>query len=171
MEDAFNTSDNNVNAAYTQSCSMIAWLEYKHPGALLRLIDNLASGMSFETALDKAAGLTPARWVYLWQHAIPPYIVWLDLLNSPIVYAPAALLILIAFIRMRKKREETEEVEEQPEEEIAAVAPVRTPRAMPPPIPLPRTPTRATPPPPCLSPPKDDLLRTPLVADMYTPGE
>ncbi|HEY3378790.1 MAG TPA: hypothetical protein VGL77_14985, partial [Armatimonadota bacterium] len=62
MEKAFATGV-GTDAAYVQSRSMVAWLEYTHPGALTQLLDNLVQGKSFPRALEDATGLTPEDWL------------------------------------------------------------------------------------------------------------
>lgn len=103
------------DAAYLQSRSMSAWLEYRHPGALRRVIDGLANGESFETALDHAAQLTPEAWWQQWKESIPAYMYWLTLLGSPVIFAPVALLVVIlAILRLRRKQEAmVEETEDE----------------------------------------------------------
>jgi hypothetical protein len=104
------------DAAYLQGRSMIAWLEYEHPGALLRLLDELATGQTFDEALRRAAGLTAEAWIAAWHKAIPAYMYWLTILTSPVVYAPMALLLaVIAVRRILRKRAEQDETDDEPE--------------------------------------------------------
>lgn len=104
------------DAAYLQGRSMIAWLEYEHPGALLRLLDGLAAGHSFDYSLKHAAGLTTVQWLAAWRKNIPAYMYWLFILASPVVYAPLALLLaFIAIRRMLRKRAEQDATDEEPE--------------------------------------------------------
>ncbi len=113
----------DTDAAYLQSRSMIAWLDYHHPGALRRLIDHLAAGEPFDTALTHAAGLTSESWWQQWEEGIPAYVFWLPLLSSPAIYAPMALLVIIAAIAraIRKRRREGEEEEAVEKQHSAAV--------------------------------------------------
>ncbi len=117
LEIAFSTFSSR-DAAYLQSRSMIAWLEYRHPGALRKMIDYLARGKTFETALYYAAHLTPDTWWQDWEEGVPAYFFWLNLLSSPAAYAPMAFLVILAAIlralRKRRDREETEEEDTKP---------------------------------------------------------
>jgi hypothetical protein len=111
MDEAFRTRS-SVDAAYLESRSMIAWLEYRHPGALRRLLDGLAAGHTFPAALRAASGLTLDEWWQQWEQAIPALMYWLIWMSSPAVYAPLALLVVIlAIIRARRKRAEDEDEE------------------------------------------------------------
>ncbi|MHB9024797.1 MAG: peptidase MA family metallohydrolase [Armatimonadota bacterium] len=116
MEESFHTR-HTVDAAYLESRSMIAWLEYRHPGALRRLLDGLAAGQTFPVALHNAAGLTLEAWWQQWQRAVPAFMYWMIWFSSPAVYAPLALLVVIlAILRARRKRAEAEEEEEAEED-------------------------------------------------------
>jgi len=107
------SSTGSHDAAYLQSRSMVAWLEYRHPGALRRLVDGLANRKSFEDALGDAAQLTPSEWWKQWETNIPAYIYWLNYLSSPVIYAPAAFLVIfVAILRALRKRREAEEEDE-----------------------------------------------------------
>ena len=101
------------DAAYLQSRSMIAWLEWKHPGAVRRLTAALATGQSFSQALRKAAGLTPEAWLSGWRQNVPAIFYWLTFFASPAVYSPLAAILVFAIIRryLRKRAEAKEEEE------------------------------------------------------------
>lgn len=105
-------------AAYLQSRSMIAWLELRRPGALSRLLQDIAAGSSFTGALHQAAGLTPHAWWEQWQQSVPGYMRWLMLLASPVVYAPLALALVWAALRrlLRKPEEDDETAEDDARE-------------------------------------------------------
>jgi len=115
------TSGSAREAAYLQSCSMVAWLDYHHPGALRRLLDGIAGGSSFADALQAASGLTPDAWWRQWQHSVPAIAYWMVMLGSPVWYAPLALLLMIvAIIRILRRRAETEEQAMEENEEQQA---------------------------------------------------
>ncbi|MHB0939791.1 MAG: gluzincin family metallopeptidase [Armatimonadota bacterium] len=118
MNEAF-PSGQYRDASYLQSRSMIAWLEWQHPGAVRRLTAALAAGQSFPKALRAAAGLTPEEWLSGWQRNVPAIFSWITFLASPAVYSPlAAILVWVAIRRiLRKKAEEEEEEEESSEPE------------------------------------------------------
>jgi len=99
------------DAAYLQSRSMIAWLEWKHPGAVRRLVDEMAAGQYFDEALQAAAGLTVEDWLTGWQQDVPAIFYWLAFFASPVVYSPLALVLVWVVLRrlLRKKAEETDE--------------------------------------------------------------
>jgi len=101
------------DAAYLQSRSMIAWLEWKHPGAVRRLVDELAAGQYFDEALKVAAGLTVEDWLAGWQQNVPALLIWLTYLASPVVYAPLALILAWVALRrlLRKRVDEMDEDE------------------------------------------------------------
>ena len=118
MESAFDGGQ-NVDAAYQQSMSMIAWLEYHYPGAIKTVLKDLAQGMDFDHALRDAADLSQQQWLKEWEAGIPSYEQWLSLLSSPVLYAPFALLIVLVFIlRVRRKRSEVEKASEDPSSEM-----------------------------------------------------
>lgn len=104
------------DAAYLQSRSMVSWLEYEHPGALRRLCDAMAARQPFAAALDRAAGVTPARWLADWQHSVPPIMFWLAILSSPVVYSPLALILAWLALRRLLRKEEPPEDEEEDDE-------------------------------------------------------
>jgi len=111
-------STGSHDAAYLQSRSMVAWLEYHHPGALRHFIDDLADGKSFESALNYAAGLSPDGWWNGWEGGIPAYIYWFTLLMPQAIFTLMALLVLLAaLLRALRKRHEAQEEEEEDEEE------------------------------------------------------
>ncbi len=112
-----------TDAAYVQSRAMMAWLELNYPGALRRLIDNLAHDMPFDEALYQATGLTTQAWWQGWQQQVPGYLYWLILLNSPVAYAPIALLfILFAALRLRRRAQERAEAEAEAAAPTVALA-------------------------------------------------
>ena len=117
MEQAFMQRD-GADAAYQQSRSMVAWLEWKYPGSLARLVKALAQGYSFPASLHIACHLTPERWLRAWQKGIPSYYYWLNVISSPLLYAPMSLLLIVLAMRriMRRRQEASEE-----EEEVALV--------------------------------------------------
>ena len=119
LDSAF-TRGHARDAAYLQSRSMIAWLDYHYPGAIRRLIDGMAGGSTFAEALHAATGLTPDTWWQQWQASVPAIAYWLLLLGSPVWYAPlAVLLMIIAIARiLRKRAEAKQEAEEAIEEEV-----------------------------------------------------
>jgi len=118
MESAFDGGQ-NVDAAYQQSMSMIAWLEYHHPGAIGIILKDLAHGLDFDHALLDAGGLSQQDWLQQWEAGIPSYEQWLSLLSSPVLYAPFALLIVLVFVlRVRRKRGEVEETSDDPSSEM-----------------------------------------------------
>lgn len=93
--------------AYAQSRSMMAWLEYKHPGALLKLLNGIAVGRHFDDALYHASGITTDQWLAQWTKGISLFEYWLSISASPVVYAPfALLLVIIAIWRLKRKRNE-----------------------------------------------------------------
>jgi len=99
------------DAAYLQSRSMIAWLEWQHPGAVRRLTAALAAGRSFPQALRTASGLTTEKWLTGWRRNVPAIFYWLTFFASPAVYSPLAAILIWAVVRryLRKKAEEEEE--------------------------------------------------------------
>jgi hypothetical protein len=161
MEAAF-TAKGPADDAYLQSSAMIAWLEYRHPGALRALLAGLAHGQTFTTALQHAAGLTPDAWRKQWQYGIPSYIIWVDTLNSTWdPFAPMVIVAVIVFaIRAAKRRKDRERAEEE-EDELSSypqhVRPVivRAARRANPVLTLPEIPA--------------ELAQYPVLADIYTP--
>jgi hypothetical protein len=109
LKAAFDNPD-LTDAGYLQSRAMMAWLESRHPGAIRGLIDGLAAGRDFDDALYAATGLTAAAWWEGWHAEVPGYLYWLLLLNSPVAYAPIALLfILFAALHLRRRAQQAEE--------------------------------------------------------------
>jgi len=123
LEGAFPTGPFR-DAAYLQSRSMIAWLEWKYPGAVRRMVDTLAAGQTFPDALHAAAGLTARAWLDKWQQSIPTILLWLTFLASPVVYTPLAVLLIWAVLRriLRNKAEEADE-DENGDETVEAPQP------------------------------------------------
>ena len=123
LETAFATGK-SVDTAYQQSRSMVAWLEYRHPGALNAIFDQLNDGHEFESALIRATGLSENDWLRQWQQGIPRYLIWenfaLNILGSPVIFAPLGILLAIAFIIKiaRKKSDEDEEDEEAEDDDM-----------------------------------------------------
>lgn len=117
------------DGAYLQSQSMVAWLEYRHPGALRDLIQAMAGGRDFEGALHEVTGLTPQQWLSGWRGDVPTIIIWLTyFLSTPITYAPFAVLVIFAVIaRIRKRQQELRAREEEEEGEDDEDADWRTP--------------------------------------------
>lgn len=116
MEHGFG-DDHNNNAAYLQSRAMIAWLEYNHPGALRKLLARMADGEYFPAALQATTGLTAEEWLKRWQQGIPFWINLIPILNSPVIFAPFAILVVIIVILRERKRKAEEEAEAMLEEE------------------------------------------------------
>lgn len=122
MEHAF-LARSGTDAAYLQSRSMIAWLEYRHPDSLRQLLSALAAGDAFDDALQTSTGLSQQDWLLQWQADVPRWLQWLSLLSSPVLYAPLALLlVVIAVLRLRRRI--AEDVEETAQEEETADEPV-----------------------------------------------
>jgi hypothetical protein len=115
LEDAF-PRGRFRDAAYLQSRSMTAWLEYRYPGIIAALLGCIADGASFDGALLTCTGLTANDWVDSWVQSVPEYLFWLNLASSPVIYAPVAiLLVIIVTIRtIRRKKREAEEEEATP---------------------------------------------------------
>lgn len=107
-------------AAYLQSRSMVAWLEYRKAGTVRRVLASMAAGKTFDQALDAATGLTPQRWLDDWRHSVPAIMYWLTFLGSPVVYAPLALLLVWAALRriLRKDEPEDEDDDEEDEDDV-----------------------------------------------------
>jgi len=104
LEHAFTTGTLR-DAAYLQSRSMIAWLEYQYPGSVQRMLDALAHGQSFANAVHAAAMMSPQAWLQDWKRGVPALSYWISVLASPVVYAPfAVLVIILAIYRLRQKR-------------------------------------------------------------------
>jgi len=120
MDTAFARGGALQDAAYLQARSMVAWLEYQHPGALLKLLEAMAAGTNFDDALQQAAGLTAARWLDDWRHNIPAIVYWLTFLASPVIYSPLALILAWLALRhmLRKREAEVEDEEEDDDEEM-----------------------------------------------------
>lgn len=125
LEGAF-AAPGSHDVAYWQSRSMVAWLAYHYPGALRRLIDNLADGETFESALYYATGLTPDGWWNGWQGGIPAYVYWLTLLSPQAVFTLMAVLVLVAALlrALRKRREaaDDEDADDDPPAPTAGIA-------------------------------------------------
>jgi hypothetical protein len=124
LNTAFNRTthaDTQRAAAYVQSRAMIAWLEEQRPGAVRQLLGAIQEGASFEVALQRTVGLTPEGWLRDWRGNIPLYLFLLNILASPVVYAPlaitVAILAVISTLRKRKRQEELEEQEVQQTDE------------------------------------------------------
>lgn len=101
-----------VDAAYQQSCSMIAWLEYHHPGAIAALIDRMARGSGFDEALQATADLSSQQWLDKWRTQLPLSAWVISILSSPAAYAPFAIIIIVAFtmgIRRKLTEQRTRE--------------------------------------------------------------
>lgn len=104
LERAFTTHEHN-DVAYLQTRSMVSWLEAHYPGSIRSLLARIADGDSFADALHAVSGLTANSWLSQWMASVPDYLYWIMLLNSPVVYAPAALiLVLLVAIRLRRRR-------------------------------------------------------------------
>lgn len=102
-------------AAYLQSRAMVAWLTTRRPDAVPRLLDGLSSKKTFDAALSDAVGLTPYAWWAGWRGDVPRILPWLNLVTSPVTYAPLGLLVLIiAWRRLRRQRARL--AEEDPDE-------------------------------------------------------
>lgn len=112
MEHGFG-DDHNNNAAYLQSRAMIAWLEYNHPGALRKLLARMADGEYFPAALQATTGLTAEEWLKRWQQGVPFWINLIPIMNSPVIFAPFAILVVIIVILRERKRKAEEEAEER----------------------------------------------------------
>ncbi|MHB9133590.1 MAG: peptidase MA family metallohydrolase [Armatimonadota bacterium] len=113
MEAAFHKGPYRA-AAYLQSRSMMAWLEYHHPGAVKSILHDIASGAAFPASVQRETGLSPESWWQQWRQSIPTYMYWFTFLNSAVLYAPLAFIIaIIAIIRIwQRKRAAVEEVAE-----------------------------------------------------------
>lgn len=111
------------DAAYLQSRSMVAWLVHHHPDAIDTVLRRMAAGDTFAEALLSATGLTPLDWLREWVRSVPEYLFWLNILGSPILFAPLAILMVIIVLLRLKQRREAEEAEEaQAAVEAPAVA-------------------------------------------------
>ncbi|MEI7833212.1 MAG: hypothetical protein WCJ56_08450 [bacterium] len=107
-------NDRNRDAAYLQSRAMIAWLEFNYPGALRNMLAQIASGESFPTALKATTNLTPEIWLNRWQQDVPFWVTLIPLMNSPVIFAPFAILVVVVVIlRERKRRAEEEAIEKE----------------------------------------------------------
>ncbi len=116
MEDAFDNRKGNVNAAYVQARSMTAWMEYSHPGALIKVITKISAGSDFNLALKQETGLSVNSWWFWWKSNVPAIEYFINFLNSPAAFAPLAfLVVIVAVIRKLRKRKEDEEEEEEDE--------------------------------------------------------
>ncbi|OPZ84047.1 MAG: hypothetical protein BWY76_02013 [bacterium ADurb.Bin429] len=116
LENAFDTGRYR-DAAYLQSRSMVAWLEDRHPEAVTRIFARMSeTNDHFYQALPAITGLTHEQWLREWARSVPDIMFWLLLLNSPVVYAPLALILVILIVlRLRRRRdEEDEEAKPQP---------------------------------------------------------
>jgi len=118
MIDAFDNGKGNINAAYLQARSMTAWMEYNHPGALIKIISKISTGSTFDAALKSETVLTVNGWWFWWKSNVPPIEYFFSFMNSPAAFAPLAILVVIAVIirKLRRKKEEEEEEEEEAKE-------------------------------------------------------
>lgn len=118
MADAFDNRKGNVNAAYVQARSMTAWMEYSHPGALIKVITKISAGADFNTALKQETGLSINSWWFWWKSNVPAIEYFINFLNSPAAFAPLAfLVVIVALIRKLRKRKEDEEEDDENREE------------------------------------------------------
>ncbi len=119
LHDGFTTGPFR-DAAYLQSRSMIAWLVLHYPGVLPRLLDALARGADFDSALVNLTGLHVVDWWQHWQADVPALLYWITILSSPVTYAPVALLVMVlALLRAWRKRREQREQENDEEDDNA----------------------------------------------------
>mgnify|MGYP006910584182 CR=1 FL=1 len=118
LEDAFDTGRYR-DAAYLQSRSMVAWLEDRHPGAVTRIFARMAETHDpFFQVLPAVTGLTPAQWLREWARSVPDIMFWLLLLNSPVIYAPLALILVILIVlRLRRRNDDDEAAKPQPRDD------------------------------------------------------
>ena len=109
LDNAFSSGDYR-DAAYLQSRAMVAWLESRQPGTLLRLLDEVERGELFGDALSTVAGLTIEEWLNGWQRQVPALLFWLPFLSSPAAYSPFAFILVWVAVRriLRKRKEEAE---------------------------------------------------------------
>lgn len=129
MERAFRERNNNNDIAYQQSRSMMAWLEWRHPGAVARLVDEIARGYTFPAALSNACDISEDRWLRDWQKGIPSYYWLFNILSSPVLFAPLGILLaLFAIRKIRRKRREGEE-DSVAENEIRNIPVLKSPAA------------------------------------------
>ena len=145
MEQAF-AGRQSTDAAYLQSASMIAWLEYRYPGSLQNILSRMDMGDSFYQALGDVTELTPEGWLARWKSGIPEFEMWLSLAGSPVVFAPMAILVIIVVLLRGRKHDDEEEEEE--DEEPAPTAPHTYPH---------------------VSPVPPSLAQYPILDDLYTP--
>ncbi len=105
LDRAFATHAHN-DVAYVQTRAMVSWLEAQYPRAMRTILARIADdGESFPAALYAVTGLTEEQWLRRWINSVPDYLFWILLLNSPIVYAPAAIiLVILVTLRLRKQR-------------------------------------------------------------------
>lgn len=129
LESAFSTGRER-DAAYLQSRSMVAWLDEHYPNAMRTILARMADdGDSFEQALFITTNLTPERWLSAWMNSVPDILFWIMLLNTPVVYAPLAiLLVIIMIIRLRKRqiddsRQQEDNVPADDDEELDDILP------------------------------------------------
>lgn len=116
LDDAFRTH-RMLDVAYLQSRSMVAWLEEHYPGAMKAILQRMAEKQdSFDRALFLTTGLTQDTWLRGWMKSVPDYLYWLMLLNTPVIYAPLALLLVLIVIMRLRKRQETEDMELEEQE-------------------------------------------------------
>lgn len=117
MESSFRGKDNTNDIAYQQSRSMMAWLEWRYPGSVARLIDEISRGYAFSAALSNTCDISEERWLHDWQKGIPSYYWLFNILASPVLFAPLGILLALLGIGkiIRSRRSMAEDSDEEGE--------------------------------------------------------
>lgn len=110
------TSLVDVDLAYAQSASMVAFLARQRDGRLLpELARRLATGEDFQTALREAAGKPLAVLEAEWKKSLRTRYGWIPLLlDQEILWVAAALLLVYA--AWRRRRSNKRRIAEYPDE-------------------------------------------------------
>jgi hypothetical protein len=100
-----------VDLAYTQAADLAGWLlDRDADGARFRkLLDRIRNGASFEQAVHGAYGMDLDTLEQNWRTAIASrFGRWPTLLSGlTVVWAAAALLLVVAYVRVRRRHERT----------------------------------------------------------------
>ncbi|HEY8432138.1 MAG TPA: hypothetical protein VIL20_27365 [Sandaracinaceae bacterium] len=121
----FDASPHRVNLAYAQSADFVRWLLARDDGEaqFTELIERLGRGQPFETAFALTYSVSLRSLEIAWHDDLAKrFQAWPLLFGSGSLWALAALLIVIAYVRRKRKDQETLREWEKEEQAVLAAA-------------------------------------------------
>ena len=118
LSDVLNFSDLKAELAYDESASVIEYLVQVYGFKVLEeIFENMRSGSGFEKSITIATDIDYSNFSYFWERYVSRTYRWIFLLDIQyILWLIMSLLLILAYLSIRRRNRETAKIWEDQEE-------------------------------------------------------